>query len=206
MKIFVTTALASLGLVASMAAWAELPAGMAAKPFTPITPNGSGTKAPNYLGISLGKATTDGFCEAQAQCGNDAKAWKASAGVRLNDNLMLEGSYVDFGKQSGTNTEGKTENQSASGFALAGLVGVPVNAQIEAFGKAGLTKWTHEHTANNATIKTDGTDVLVGIGADYNLGNNMGVRAEWERYKDIGKTKPNNDIDLLSLGFIFSSL
>lgn len=31
--------------------------------------------------------------------------------------------------------------------------------------------------------------ILMGAGASYDLGNNIGVRAEWERYKDVGTPK-----------------
>ena len=47
----------------------------------------------------------------------------------------------------------------------------------------------------------------MGAGASYDLGNNIGVRAEWERYKDVGTPKiQKGDIDLLSVGVTFSSL
>ncbi|UOG91501.1 MAG: outer membrane beta-barrel protein [Candidatus Thiothrix sulfatifontis] len=175
------------------------------KPMSPIGMN-SNAKAPNYLGASIGTTTTDGFCDPLSDCDNGDKSWKAFAGVRMNDNIVLEAGYVDFGKQSGTATTGNI-SQQASAFTTAAVAGIPMNDQIELFGKAGIARWTLEQTDSSGTVDNTGTDVLVGVGADYNLGDNMGVRAEWERFKDVGDTAAHaNDIDLLSLGFIFSSL
>lgn len=196
-------------LVSQNPAWAELPAnGMSAKPFTPLTPSGSdSTQAPNYLGISIGKISTDAFCTPLTQCDNAETSWKTFAGVRINENLVLEGSYIDFGKQSGISMAATSDTQQASAFSLGAVAGVPVAAQIEAFGKAGLARWTHEYQQHNVSKTTTGTDLFIGAGAHYDLGSNMGVRAEWERYKDVGNPNlQSNDIDLLSLGFTFSSL
>lgn len=195
-------------LVLNAVAWADASPGMSAKPFTPLSPMGglASNQAPNYLGASIGSPTTDGFCAGVGNCDNSDKSWKVFTGVRMNENLVLEGGYVDFGKQSGTLTGG-TLSQQASAFTAAGVVGIPLADQIEAFGKAGVARWTVEQAAAGSTTEDTGTDVLVGIGANYDLGDNMGVRAEWERYKDIGQQDNHGgDIDLMSLGFTFSSL
>lgn len=175
------------------------------KPMTPIGAS-ENEKAPNYLGASMGSTTTAGFCDGLANCDNSDKSWKAYAGIRMNDNLVLEGGYVDFGKQTGADTNGEV-SQQASAFTAAGVAGVPISDQIEVFGKAGLARWTVEQTDSTGSAKTSSADVLVGVGASYDLGDNMGVRAEWERFKDVGgKTGRGSDIDLMSLGLTFSSL
>lgn len=174
-------------------------------PMAPIS-SSSTAKAPNYLGASISKATTDGFCSGVADCENANQSWKAFAGVRANDNIVLESSYVDFGQQSGTDANGAT-SQQATAFTAAALASIPVSDQIGVFGKAGMARWTLEHTNSTGTTKSTGTDMMIGAGADYDFGDNMGLRAEWERYKDIGSTEgQSGDIDLLSLGFLFSSL
>lgn len=175
------------------------------KPMTPIGSSGNDQPV-NYLGASLGSVTTDGFCAGLANCGNSGKSWKAFAGVRMNENIVLEGGYVDFGTQSGTDANGEV-SQQATAFTATGVAGIPVSEQIELFGKAGMARWTVEQSASASKAESTGSDILVGVGANYNLGDNMGVRAEWERFKGVGNTAgQQNDIDLLSLGFTFSSL
>ncbi|MEZ5453321.1 MAG: outer membrane beta-barrel protein [Thiothrix sp.] len=174
----------------------------------PMSPIGASKNEPprNYLGASLGSATTDEFCDGLADCGNDGKSWKAFAGVRMNENIVLESGYVDFGKQTGLDTSGEI-SQQATAFTVAGVAGIPLSEQIELFGKAGMARWSVEQTINTNQTETTGSDVLVGVGGNYNLGDNMGIRAEWERFKDVGsKDGKAGDIDLLSLGFTFSSL
>ncbi|WML91059.1 outer membrane beta-barrel protein [Thiothrix lacustris] len=176
-------------------------------PMSPI--GGSQTsKAPNYLGASIGKTTTDDFCQDLNACESADQSWKAFAGVRVNDSIVLESGYVAFGKQSGQDASG-TVSQTTSAYTATAVVGLPVSDQIEAFGKAGMARWSVENTNSSGTVVEDtGNNIMVGAGANYDLGDNMGVRAEWERYKDIAipSTQQTGDIDLLSLGFIFSSL
>jgi opacity protein-like surface antigen len=211
MTMIKTTCLAGCTLlVLTCNVFAEVSANSAfakSAPMAAINGGANSAQAPNYLGASIGSTTTDGFCNGLSACESTAKSWKAFAGVRMNENIVLESGYVDFGKQAGIASNGSTVGQQASAYTAAAIAGVPVNDQIEAFGKAGVARWAVDTTTSTTTTASKGTDVLIGAGANYDFGNNMGVRAEWERYKDVGSDAThNNDIDLLSLGFIFSSL
>lgn len=174
-------------------------------PFKPISPNGSSNKPDNYLGGSLGQTSADGFCETLQNCENADKSWKVFAGVRMNDNIVLEGGYVNFGEQAGQDANDSI-SQKATAFTLTGVAGFPMSDQIELFGKAGVARWSQESTVNGVKSDSSGADVLVGAGANYDLGDNMGIRAEWERFKDVGEAAHKGDIDLLSVGVTFSSL
>lgn len=174
-------------------------------PFKPIHPIGSSNKPDNYLGGSLGKTSADGFCETLQNCESADKSWKLFAGVRVNENIVVEGGYVNFGEQTGQDSNNAI-SQKATAFTLAGVAGFSMNDQIELFGKAGVARWSQEYTVNDAKSDNNGTDVLVGMGANYDLGDNMGIRAEWERFKDVGEAAHRGDIDLLSVGMTFSSL
>ncbi|MFN3785781.1 MAG: outer membrane beta-barrel protein, partial [Thiothrix sp.] len=169
MKLSKTTRVLGFWLLAShTTVWAGTPsAGMSAKPFTPLAPSGSSSaQAPNYLGASIGKTSADSVCDPLTWCGNTATSWKTFAGVRVNENIVLEGSYVDFGKQTGLGKAGTPDAQQASAFTLGAVAGIPVSTQIEAFGKAGLARWTHKHQQNDSSTATTGTDVFVGAGAN----------------------------------------
>ncbi|MBU0656470.1 MAG: outer membrane beta-barrel protein [Gammaproteobacteria bacterium] len=175
-------------------------------PFKPISAaNGQSEKPENYLGASIGKSSADSFCTSLQNCEDTDKSWKLFAGVRMNENIVLEGGYVNFGELTGKDA-GNEVSQTATAFTLTGVAGFTMNEQIELFGKAGAARWSQEQV--NAGTKTDssGTDILVGAGANYDLGDNMGIRAEWERFKDVGSSVNKADIDLLSVGLTFSSL
>lgn len=183
-------------------------AGTPVSPFKALQPVGpaSDNQANNYLGAGMGKVSTGSFCEALENCDEGDKSWKVFAGVRLNENIVLEGSYVDFGEQSGL--AGTDEiSQKVTAFTTTAVAGFPLNEQIDIFGKAGMARWSAETAGIAGNTDSNGTDVMVGMGTNYKLSESMGVRAEWERYKDIAITDgQESDIDLLSLGITFSSL
>ncbi|TXH70509.1 MAG: porin family protein [Thiothrix sp.] len=167
---------------------------------TPVT-----TPTPNYMGASLGTASSE-FCTGLNHCGETNNTWKAYTGVRLNDKIFIEGSYVQFGEQQGIDANNNKASSSTKGYSTVGVVTYPLNNQIELFGKAGMWWWKNEHKKSTGTTATDGSDILLGAGANYNLGNNMGVRAEWERYQISQDSATKQPLDLLSVGVTFSSL
>ncbi len=173
--------------------------------FKALTPTSSSDKAENYLGGSIGQSSADGFCASLQNCENGDKSWKLFAGIRMNENIVLEGGYVNFGEQTGQLT-GNTVTQNARAFTATAVAGYSMNEQIELFGKAGIARWSQEFAENGSKSDSAGSDVLVGIGANYDLGDNTGIRAEWERFKDVGDAVSKGDIDLLSVGVVFSSL
>lgn len=175
------------------------------KSFTPLSANGSSQKADNYAGGSMGSSSTGALCGTLQNCDSSTKGWKLFAGIRMNDNVMLEGGYVNFGEQHAKDANGEV-TQKATAFTTAALATYPMNEQIELFGKAGLARWTDKYTDSTGSNTNKGTDVLVGVGANYDIGDNMGIRTEWERFKGIGTATQKGDVDLLSVGLTFSSL
>jgi hypothetical protein len=166
---------------------------------------GATKKADNYIGGSIGKTRASDFCTNLQDCNSGGTNWKVYAGVRLNDNIVMESGYTNFGKQSGKDGNGDV-NESATATTVAGLATFSYNKDIEFFGKAGMARWNQTYSDSTGSNKSKGTDVLVGAGANYDLGDNIGLRAEWERYKDIGDSNHRSDKDLFSAGVTFSSL
>ena len=207
MKLTHIAALASI--VALSLANATAAAGSSsANVFKPLTPLDADEQANNYLGASIGQSSSDDFCQDLQDCSNNDKNWKLFAGMRLNENIVLEGGYANLGTLQGKDTSGNAVSQDTTAFTVAGVAGFLLNDQIEVFGKAGAARWSAKHHSASGDDKETGTDVLVGAGANYDLGDNMGIRAEWERFKDVGKPSldTSGDIDLLSVGVTFSSL
>jgi OmpA-OmpF porin, OOP family len=133
-------------------------------------------------------------------------AFKLFSGYMFNRHLGVESAYVNLGEVSYSGefsgdlvTGGKVE---VTGFNIAALGSYPVTEQFSVFGKIGLFIW--EWTASDTTAglpfstKDDGTDISFGLGVGYNFTRNLGVRAEWERFKldDV-------DADLLSIGIVW---
>jgi len=147
-------------------------------------------------------------------------AWKLFAGYRFNKNFALEGGYADLGEATWNSTvtvpAAGTVSASWKGkaWSLAAVGILPVSEQFEVFGKIGAHRWDVDlsitATGGGAvaadSLDDSGTGWLYGVGASYSFTKNMAVRAEWERYKDVGdenNTGGQSDVDVWSLGLQF---
>lgn len=177
----------------------------ATEPSKAFTPLKSSKQVENYGGGSIGSSTVSGLCGSLQNCDSSASSWKLFAGIPVNENIFVESAYVNLGKQNAEDQNGDV-TRKATAITMAALANYQMNDQIQLFGKAGLARWTDKYTDSTGSSKNTGTGILVGAGAHYDLGDNMGVRAEWERFKDVGTDARKGDIDLLSVGLTFSSL
>ncbi len=55
------------------------------------------------------------------------------------------------------------------------------------------------------SISASGTDLAYGLGANWQINKTISLRAEWERFQDLGGKNGLNkaDVDLYSLGAVF---
>ncbi|MGH8692495.1 MAG: outer membrane beta-barrel protein [Burkholderiales bacterium] len=133
-------------------------------------------------------------------------AFKVFGGYMFNQHFGVEGAYVNLGEASYSGTffglpvTGGTVE--VTGLNVAALGSYPVTPEFSVFGKIGLFVW--ESNASDTTgglpfsNTADGTDLSFGIGVGYSFTRNLGVRAEWERFK-----LDNVDADLLSIGLVY---
>jgi len=111
--------------------------------------------------------------------------------VSQSGNLALELAYVDLGKAGysgtffGTPVTGGTVKVSGFNTSLVGLY--PATDKLELFAKAGLYAW--EAKASDVTggvpfsDKANGSNLSLGIGANYYFTKNVGARLEWENFE-----------------------
>ncbi len=146
--------------------------------------------------------------------------WKLYGGYMFNQNLAVEASYADLGELSIDSTitaplAGTLATTWEAQTLAVSAVGIwPLAYNFEIFGKAGFHYWDAEITATatggggaaSGSDDDNGTDVLYGIGAAYNLNDNFALRAEWERYSNIGddNTTGESDVDMWSAGVQYS--
>lgn len=179
----------------------------AGKPFNTLK---GGQKAPanNYIGASIGSSDSAAICNSQlTTCKDEDNSWKVYSGVRVNDNLVIEGGYIQFGDLLAYDANSNRSTSGLSGYTTAGLATYQYSDQIELFGKGGMIWWDNESTTPNGKSENDGTGSFLGVGANYDMGDNLGVRAEWERYQGIERFQGEaGSMDLLSLGVTMSSL
>ena len=142
--------------------------------------------------------------------------WKGFWGYNFNKYMAIEGAYVDLGEVDGDFTVtapvpgvGKSVIE-VDGFTVLGIGQYPVLERVDLFAKVGAYFWDAEGRItlnsgmNEAAFETDedGTDLVYGAGAVYEFTEHVAVRAEWERYSDVGDDE--NDVDFLSIGIEFN--
>ncbi len=169
-----------------------------------------------YIGAGAGEAEQKDACDdAFGSCDDDDFAWKVFGGYKFNQYFGVEGGSVDFGQSEGdalfidlSNSQifQATQEVKIDGFFLSGLVAWPISDNFSVLAKLGMIYWDIEFDitdADNFALVGDedenGTDVFFGLGAQYNFTPGFGVRAEWERFNNIGESEiGTSDIDLIS--------
>jgi len=165
----------------------------------------SETEHSYYLGGSIGSSVADGFCLTDGNCEDKSTSWKAYGGYQLTELLTLEGGYLnlgELGRQPDDTTESPTK---ISGFTGSLMASLPVQDKMHVFGKAGFFK---QKTNNTNTSYTDDLKPAYGVGADYEVGEGIAIRGEWEKFDNISSENNDEsaDIQILSVGMTFSSL
>jgi OOP family OmpA-OmpF porin len=127
---------------------------------------------------------------------DNESTWRLLGWYQLHRNFALELGYHDLGDM----TVGG-QPTTATAWELVGLGILPLNDRLSFYGKAG---------AYRAELKGSGlndkhSDLTFGLGGQYDLGGNLGVRVEWQRYTDVGAGSVGqpNDADIISVGAIY---
>lgn len=165
-----------------------------------------------YLGGSAGYSVYQSTCEiSNVPCDDDSTAAKGFAGYRWNKHWAAEVAAGVLGKAKGSGDlpaggTGSFEEKSY-GADLSALGSVPIVGRLSAFGRLGvyLARTTVDQESSlfgsEHDAKTQG-GFTYGLGLQYDLGF-LGVRAEWQRYDNIGAPSIlKDDLDIYMLGVL----
>lgn len=175
-----------------------------------------------YAGASLGQSKLSDFdasdldaelasvgITSSSSVDDTDTGWKLFAGYRFMKYFAVEGAYVNFGEATAHSiitapSAGTVDTTAeADAWTLSALGILPLNEKFSLFARVGLNIWDAEVSATGTggggsasfSDDADGTDWVYGVGAAYDITQNLSVRGEWERY-DLDDT----DLDLLSVG------
>lgn len=148
-------------------------------------------------------------------------AWKIYGGYRFHRNFALEAGVVQLGEIAAETTvtslngvpvvpgTARSTVEADPGFFLSGAGILPLN-QAHIFGRVGLYSIKVIGTATlsgvggtlSASESDRSTGLLFGAGIGYDFTPQFGVRAEFERYMDVGDTNTGGggDVDVVSIG------
>ena len=150
------------------------------------------------LGASLGYVTIEsddpGF-----DFDADDTGYKFFANYRFDNNLAIEGGYIDFGAPEDV-VGGFPGEIDASGWNIYGVGNLPLSGGTDLFAKVGLVAWEADSVIDGFLVDTDdGTDLALGFGARFNANGNFGLRAEVDWF-DIDEA---DSVWMASVGFEF---
>lgn len=151
-----------------------------------------------YAGISVGTTSVD-VCDdlvavGATSCDDTDSGLKLYAGNEISRNLGVELGWVDLGKVTASGPGGSAKVE-VDGFQIAALGILPVNPRFSVFGKVGLYLWDVSATGSGGSLSDDGSDIMFGLGLNWNLTQNLDLRAEWEQFDIDG-----DDVSLISAG------
>jgi OOP family OmpA-OmpF porin len=180
-----------------------------------------------YGGLNIGqsKATIDdrrignslsGFTSNSISDANHDSSYKLFGGLKFDKYYALEAGYFNLGEFGFTATTvpaGRLQGATKiEGINLDAVLIVPLNDKLSALGRAGFT---YAHTKDNFTSSGAApvpgnlspgkysTNPKLGIGLQYAFTQNLGLRAEAERYRVDDAIGNKGDVDLLSVGLVY---
>ncbi|TAK85325.1 MAG: porin family protein [Betaproteobacteria bacterium] len=147
---------------------------------------------------------------------NRHSGYKLFVGKKLNRNFAVEGGYFNLGKfgfTANTTPAGTlTGTIKLQGVNLDAVGILPITEKFSAFGRLGLqyaqAKDTFAGTGavsvSNPNPKKSDANYKMGLGVQYDFTGSLGLRAEWERYRVDDAVGNKGDIDMWSLGLLYS--
>ncbi len=156
-----------------------------------------------YAGLNLGIGKPD----INTPNGEDQQSSAVGGivlGYKFNPYLAVEGQYTGIGKVT-DNVSGSAKGDAAS-LAVLGIL--PLNESFNLYGKLGVaaTKTTVSSSLSPMSDATR-TGLTYGLGAEYNVNHNVGVRLGWDHYNaavdDVGNHEKNVNADVATVGVVY---
>ncbi|HEY5896029.1 MAG TPA: outer membrane beta-barrel protein [Burkholderiales bacterium] len=198
MRMLVSAAFIAASLV-SQAALAQVPFP------PPPEPSLSGAYFGGLFGRSQAKKGCLGFLSGSNRtCDDTDPAFGLFGGYRFGRYLAGEVAYNDLGKvRSSTSTA--TENAHAGAWEVSGLGIVPIDRDFAFYGRIGGYRATLQSSRSDIADRSN-TGLTYGGGIQWEFPRNLGLRGQWQRYKDVGgEGSPYgvNIYDVISIGVLW---
>lgn len=151
-----------------------------------------------YVGAGLGISGARQVCANAPTGGCDDRetSLRLFGGYQMNRNLGVEGGYQYFGTFS-RGSRGLVSN--AVDVVVVGSW--PFTQEFSAYGKAG----GYLARTSSAPASEDNSGFVYGLGVEWALNKDLGLRGEWQRYNNVGGGGLgfNTDIDVLSVAVVW---
>lgn len=156
-----------------------------------------------YAGLNVGIGKPD----INTPNGEDKKSSAvggAVLGYKFNQYMAIEGQYTGAGKVT-DNVKGSAKVDAAS-LAMIGFL--PLNDQFNLYGKLGVASTKTTVTSSLSPINdATHTGVTYGLGAEYNVNHNVGLRLGWDHYnaaiKEVGNHERDVNANVMTVGAVY---
>lgn len=106
--------------------------------------------------------------------------YKFFGSYMFKNGFGIEGGYIDFGAPDDS-LLGQTAKIDAEAWSLYGVGALGLSDSFDLFAKAGVVSWEADSLIDGVLVGADdGEDLALGIGARFNSGGALGLRAEFE--------------------------
>jgi OOP family OmpA-OmpF porin len=158
-----------------------------------------------YVGLSFGQSSVDLDCTGASSCDDTDTAMKFIGGYRFNRNLGVEIGYTDLGEATITDPS-STATFESSVMELVGVGTWPIADKFSILGKIGMYRGDVDASDPAlGSVSESNTGLTFGVGVQWDFTKNLGLRAEWQRYADVGGDNVGeSDVDVMSIGVIFT--
>jgi len=153
-----------------------------------------------YIGGSIGQSKFKGDC-APVDCDKNDTAFRLFGGYQFNRNIAVELGYADLGKVS-VSVPGFSASVEANAWDLSGVFSWPFANQFAAFGRLGFARVEAKAGGAFGSASDTKNGLTWGLGAQYDVMRNLGLRAEFQRYKE-DSSAADGDVDVLSIGALW---
>jgi OOP family OmpA-OmpF porin len=171
-----------------------------------------------YLGGSFGTSAFKNVCSrAIVPCDDKDQAWRFFGGYQFNRYVAAELGYGDLGAATGNGdvpgtggADGQFKAAVKEAWDLSAVFRFNVVGNLSALGRVGAyrvrTTVDFEGAFPDAPTHEAGTNsgFTYGAGLEYLMFSRLGLRAEWQRYDNVGVgSTGEDDIDVLNIGVLF---
>lgn len=174
-----------------------------------------GTYGATYTDNDKGQMDNGNICSGagvkdQEDCfvKNDDSAYHIYGGFNVTHGLAVEAGYVDLGTTAHYEyTDPIAIEQETKGITVTGVARhrLGQTSPVVVYGKAGAVRWSSEASGvisdNDGTsrgtrvVKQNGISPTVGAGVEYEVNNNVSLRAGWDRYYNVGEEDTLLDVN-----------
>ena len=153
-----------------------------------------------YVGGTIGQAEAKDACEGLASCDDKDTAWRLLGGFQLGRIFGVELGYHDLGEVSAPGI-----GLESTVWELVGIARLPLANAFSLYGKAGAYRAKVEGTGGLSGLDETNNDLTFGVGVQFDISPSLGLRGEWQRYRDMGgdDVGGESDVDVLSIGLVF---